>query len=98
MAKSKSKKSSHITPKSITRAYLEAVTNVSSAAQTLKHSMSQALLKDIKRAEVLERPQCPELEKAFVALDTCVACIEETLLQAQITAAEFDEPTRTVTA
>jgi hypothetical protein len=95
MAKAKSKKSSSITPKSITRAYLEAVTNTTTAAQTLKLAMSQALLKDMKRAEVLERPQCVELEKAFVALDGCLSGLEETLLQAQITAAEFDVPTTT---
>lgn len=94
MAKAK-KKSSNISPKSITRAYLEAVTNAAAAAQNLKLVMSQALLKDIKRAEVLERPQCPELEKAFVLLDGCLSGLEETLLQAQITAAEFDVPTTT---
>ena len=94
MAKAK-KKSSNISPKSITRAYLEAVTNAAAAAQNLKLVMSQALLKDIKRAEVLERPQCQELEKAFVLLDGCLSGLEETLLQAQITAAEFDVPTTT---
>jgi hypothetical protein len=94
MAKAK-KKSSNISPKSITRAYLEAVTNAAAAAQNLKLVMSQALLKDIKRAEVLERPQCQELEKAFVSLDGCLSGLEETLLQAQITAAEFDVPTTT---
>ena len=93
MAKAK-KKSSNISPKSITRAYLEAVTNAAAAAQNLKLVMSQALLKDIKRAEVLERPQCQELEKAFVLLDGCLSGLEETLLQAQITAAEFDVPTK----
>jgi hypothetical protein len=97
MAKAK-KKSSNISPKSITRAYLVSVTDAAIAAQNLKLVMSQALLKDIKRAEVLERPQCPELEKAFQSLDACLAGLEETLLQAQITAAEFDIPTTVVKA
>jgi hypothetical protein len=91
MAKAK-KKSSNISPKSITRAYLVSVTDAAIAAQNLKLVMSQALLKDIKRAEVLDRPQCQELEKAFVSLDACIARLEETLLQAQITVAEFDVP------
>lgn len=97
MTKAKTKKSSNISPKSITRAYLVSVTDAAIAAQTLKLAMSQALLKDMKRAEVLERPQCQELEKAFVALDGCLSGLEETLLQAQIIAAEFDVPTTGIT-